>query len=511
MTITFGTDGWRGIIGEDFTEANVRLVARAILDVLRHYDRQDGATPGQGGIESPRLVVGHDCRRGGETFARAVAVELAAGGARPTLVEGFATTPSLGWLTTDTHSDGAMVVTASHNPPRYNGLKFKTADGGSASPEITSRFEERVAALEREAGGGAATGDATTTNAGSAGDATTTNAGSAGDTTTTSAAVETLPSAQLKARYLAALRRLSRLGERDLAGWHVVVDPLYGAGRGWLSELLAAYGAEVTEIHADADPDFGGLLPEPIPPHVAGLQAKVRDTNAVLGFALDGDADRLGAVAGDGRFVSSHEIFAILLWLLVEKRGLTGRVVKTVSTTDRVARMADAYGLELVETPVGFKYIYDQMRAGDVLIGGEESGGIGVTGHIPERDGVLMALLVAEAVREAGGSLAGLLDELDSRFGRYRYDRVDLHVAADEMRRLRERLAGFRPTEIALHRVLSIDDRDGMKYRTDAGWVMIRPSGTEDLVRTYAEAPSDDEVLALLYWARSAVHTVARP
>lgn len=463
--IRFGTDGWRGVIADDFTVARVRVVAQAIVAALA-----------SDGVSAPRLVIGHDCRFGAAMFAEAAAEEIAGAGGTALLAEDYAPTPALSWATVAEKADGAIVITASHNPPHYNGLKFKAAHGGSASPALTARFEAEIASGAGVDGSGGSI----------------------------------RPLADLRERYLGRMRELSAFDNDAMAGTSIVVDPLFGSGRGWLSELLSSFGATVTEIHGDADPAFGGLLPEPIPPHTDALAGAVIDAGADFGIALDGDADRLGAVTSSGRFVNSHEIFALLLAHLVERRGLAGRVVKTISTSDRIARMADHYGLALVETPVGFKYICEEMRAGDVLIGGEESGGIGIAGHVPERDGLLCALLLAEAGVESEKSLDDLLGGLDDRFGPSAYDRMDVHLAHEAKEILLARLAEYRPEAIALGAgkltpVMDILDVDGWKYRIADGWVMIRPSGTEDLVRLYAEGNDETAPRGMLDWAERAV------
>lgn len=489
-TIRFGTDGWRGIIGEDFNEANVRAVTGAIVRALEGD-----------GVPRPRLVVGHDCRTDGELFARAVAQEVVSGGGLALVAHGYTPTPALSWATVDEGADGAIVVTASHNPPRYSGLKFKARHGGSAAPGLTARFE---AELER--------GDAPEGALGDSGTATATVAGTAAGTRE----VE-----NLQKRYGDAIVRLAGLSAGSLSRLSVVVDPLYGAGRGWLAPLLESCGASVTEIHGGEDPSFGGLLPEPIPPHTDGLARAVSQAHAHVGIALDGDADRLGAVDATGRFVNSHEIFALLLADQVERHGERGRVVKTVSTSDRIARMAAHFDLELTETPIGFKYICEEMLVGDVLIGGEESGGIGIAAHLPERDGMLCSLLLLRAMAESGRTLDELLADLDRRFGPSSYDRIDVHLEHDAKQRLLERLPGFRPAELRLGDdtgdsghggrlpVIEIVDLDWMKYRVPDGWVMIRPSGTEDLVRLYAEADGPSRVAGLLEWAKDTVRRLA--
>ncbi|MBC7224328.1 MAG: phosphoglucomutase/phosphomannomutase family protein, partial [Anaerolineae bacterium] len=299
--------------------------------------------------------------------------------------------------------------------------------------------------------------------------------------------------------YLEHLRRLVGLESLAGCGLRAVVDPMYGAGRGYLRDLLQSAGVEVREIHGELNPGFGGLHPEPIAANLGELAEAVRKGGWDLGLATDGDADRIGAVDAQGRFVDPHRIFALALQWLVESRNLRGAVVKTVSTTRMVDRLAQAYGLPLHETPVGFHHICELMLREDVLIGGEESGGISIKGHIPEGDGILMGLLLTKMVACAGVPLAQLLEELMARVGPSHYARRDVRIRPFSKADLTARLMAHPPQRLAGQRVVAVSDRDGVKYLlADDAWLLIRPSGTEPVLRIYAEAPSPEEVQALL-------------
>lgn len=445
--IRFGTDGWRGLIADDFTFENVRLVARALACYVQKHEN-----PAAG------VVVGHDTRFGGERFAAAAAEELARAGI-PTLVAGAPTpTPVVSYAVRHFRAAGGVMITASHNPWQWNGVKFKAAYGGSASPAIVKKIEAEV-------------GQAFT------------------PVQTPAKTCET----DLRTPYLEHLRGLVNLEAIARSGRRFVVDPLYGAGIGYVTALLKA-----EEIHAHRDPLFPGLNPEPIEPHISELRRTVLEGRYDAGFALDGDADRLGAVDSTGAFVDSHRIFSILLEHRA-RRGERGEVAKTFSTTKMVDRIAARYGMLCHETPIGFKYICDLMLERDILIGGEESGGIGVRGHLPERDGILNCLLLAEVMAERNLTLGELVAELHAQYGPQYYDRRDLHLAEGQKERAIESFTGRPPARIAGLAVTATENKDGIKFLSgDTAWVLLRASGTEPLLRIYSEAPSPELVKALL-------------
>lgn len=478
MDITFGTDGWRGIIADDFTFENVRIVAQAISDYLK--SKRPPKTD-----RRALLVVGYDTRFLSDRFAREAACVAAANGIKVLLTDGFAPTPAVSFAVVDKQADGAIMLTASHNPPRYNGMKFKAPYGGSATPEITSEIEE---CLEKNLKKGKLPGSITYDDAFEKG------------------LIDTFDA---KTSYLERVESLLNTDVIKGAGVEVVVDPMFGAGQGYLSDLLKKNGCTVTEIHNRHDPDFGGINPEPIGSHIQGLREAVLAEKASMGLALDGDADRVGAIDDRGGFVSSHKIFALLLRYLVLVRGLRGAVVKTVSTTSLIDTLTQELGLELFETPIGFKYICEHMLEGDVLIGGEESGGIGIKGHIPERDGMLIGSLLVEMTAHYGKPLSRLLQDLSDDKGAFCYDRVDMETGRNVKEDLKSLVESPGLPISNSPGMIDLKTKDGYKFCFENGsWLMIRASGTEAVVRIYAEASTIDEVRRLLKEGKSIVEEV---
>jgi len=451
-TITFGTDGWRAVIGDDFTRANLLRVADAYARVLRE-DNPAGGT----------VLVGYDTRfRAGE-FARAAAEVIAAQGFTVKVSDRFIPTPGLCWsVAHDDAAVGGVMLTASHNPGEYLGFKIRMADGGASPVSFTKRVE---GALNSHV----------------------------------PAETASCHDVDLVGPYLAALGALVDRDVLAASGIRVVYDSMYGAGQGYVPQVLAGFGITVAEAHPDANPVFGGLHPEPIPPWID----EGRELRAKLGydaaFFTDGDADRVGAADENGVFVNPHRILSLVTMHLVEDRGLTGRVVKTLSTSVLVDRIAKNLGLEIVTTPVGFKWIYEEMLKGDVLIGGEESGGIGIPTHVRERDGLLMTLLLIEMMAQRGRSLGELVSDLLERTGTMEYDRSDLRLDHNSMDSFRERMPVLEVGAVAGYEVRDTVREDGVKFLlADDAWLLLRPSGTEPLVRVYAEAPTADAVAALL-------------
>jgi phosphomannomutase len=448
-SIKFGTDGWRGVIAEDFTFENVRLVSRA---VGRYVAARENPERG--------LIVGYDCRFLSEQFALAAAEELASCGIPVQLADNYVTTPAVSYAVRRREAAGAVVITASHNPWQWNGFKFKARYGGSAGPEIVKKIEAEIPA--------------------------------AADRPPSSRAP--IVKEDLVEQYLKHIE--SQIDFRTIARRKLllVVDPMYGAARNGLARLLERNGIRCHEIHGNADPLFGGLNPEPIDPHIEGLRQAVLKTNADGGFATDGDADRVGAVDRDGRFVDSHQIFSILLRYLVEVRGMKGAVAKTFSTSKLVDKLTAKYSLPLYETPIGFKHICDLMLTNNILIGGEESGGIGIPAlGGPERDGILNSVLLAEAMAHYGKSLGELISELHSEFGPHHYGRIDLELHPGQKERAIEAISAPGLDSFAGWRVKKREDMDGIKmYLANGAWVLVRPSGTEPLLRIYSEAESNE-------------------
>jgi alpha-D-glucose phosphate-specific phosphoglucomutase len=474
MTIKFGTDGWRAVISEEFTFANVRRVAQAVAEQTM-ADWVERAPMEHKSNGQPSMVVGYDTRFLSDRYAAAVAEVLAGNGVRVWLSQSDAPTPLISYAIVDKQADGGVMITASHNPPRYNGIKLKASYGGSASAMDVKKVEQRVQ----------------------------TNGDRAPTRMPLAEAIEQglvyrfnpLPAYQEHIRTLVSFDLIKS------AHLNVAVDAMYGAGRVYLKRLLEDAGCHVTELRGEMNPGFNGIHPEPIERHLKPLLLEITTGNYHIGLATDGDADRIGAVDPSGRFIDPHQIMALLVEHLVHDRGLTGSVVKTVSTTQMLNRVARRYDLTVHETPVGFNHISELMMSEPVLIGGEESGGISMLGHIPEGDGLLMGLLLVEMVASRGKTLARLIDDLmaEPDIGQFHYARRDQTVTpfkkADLVAGLMERV----PESLASHPVTTASDGDGVKYiMDDESWLLIRPSGTEPVLRVYAEAQDRKQVESLL-------------
>lgn len=460
MPITFGTDGWRDVIAEDFTYANLRVVAAAHAQALR-------ARGGQ------MVVVGFDTRFEGAAFAGVVAETLAANGLNVRLAQAYIPTPALSYAVVQYRAAGGVMITASHNPPQYSGYKIKGAYGGSATPELVGEVEAALAKPEPYSG--------------------------------PRGHIEPF---DIRADYYAGLDRLLDLEVLRAYRGRFFHDAMGGAGAGWITEYLESrqIGVDFVGVHQEPTPLFYGVNPEPIPQNLGPLMELLRaEQPPTFAGVTDGDADRVGAVTAGGHFFDPHQIFAVLLELLVRK-GLRGRVVRTVSGSGIIDRLAARHGLELVETPVGFKYIADEILEGQqdpskaVLIGGEESGGLWTSGHIPERDGLLNSLLLLESVATSGQGLAEQFAALERETGFcHVYGRNDLHLGPDyDKAAMLERAKHY--SEIAGHPVTQVNARDGVKLLLDGGtaFAMFRPSGTEPLVRVYVEAQNEADQKAIL-------------
>jgi phosphomannomutase len=456
--IKFGTDGWRAIIGEQYTFANLEKVARGTAEWMR---REFGS--------KPRVVIGHDTRFQGRAFAEHVARVFSRAGLQVIFAETFTSTPAVSWATLEYGCDAGIAITASHNPPEYNGFKIKNRHGGPASSELITRVEEIINALP--------------------------------EATYEYPSFEVClddGSVQLRdvtGDYLRMLASRIDLEAIRTAGLMIVHDPMFGAGQGMLRRLL---GDQVTEIRGDLNPGMYGQAPEPIERNLEPLREAILERGADVGIANDGDADRVGMYDEKGRFVDSHRLLALLVRYLHEDRGLAGEVVKTFSTTHMLDRMCDEYGLKLTTVPIGFKYIGPLMIDGDVLVGGEESGGIAVKGHIPERDGIYIGLLIVEMMVRLGKPLSELVEELFIRFGAHEYYRIDVHTTVDRKESVLQVLEARELTVISGHPVSQVDTMDGFKHVTDAGWLLVRPSGTEPVLRIYAEASSAEAARGLV-------------
>lgn len=467
LPIRFGTDGWRAVISHEFTFANVRRVAQAIADFVNEEI-----------TSAPSVVVGFDTRFLSDRYALAVAEVLAHNGIQAILSRSDCPTPALSYAVRHLGAEAGVMITASHNPPRYNGIKVKSAHGGPASAEMMQRIKTHLPSPKAPI----------PTN----------------DLPIPESAFDPPHSPlvtpmNLMPLYLGHLRSLVDLEAIGQAGLRAAVDPMYGSGRGYLRSILAAAGCDVLEIRGELNPGFSGIYPEPIERNLSALVAVVRDNRRDVGLATDGDADRIGAVDAQGRFVSPQIIFPLALRHLVERRGLRGAVVKTVSTTAMLNVLADRYGLPLYETPVGFDHICDLMLENDVLIGGEESGGITVKGHIPEGDGILMGLLLLEIMATYDEPLHVIIGELMDDIGHFHYGRNDLKTRPFSKQELVKRLTAEAPSRLCGLKVEGINDSDGVKYLLEEdNWLLIRPSGTEPVLRIYAEARSGEMVGRLL-------------
>jgi phosphomannomutase len=477
MTIQFGTDGWRAVIAETFTFDNLRLLAQGIADAVAAPDW------GQAGVSDfdPRLmVVGFDTRFLSDRFAVEVARVLAANGLNVLLTQADAPTPAVSYAVKHHQAAGGVMITASHNAPRYNGLKLKAAFGGSALNEQCQQVEVFLQDNESRARGPNLMDYDKALSAGLI------------------RRFNPMPA------YFDHLRTLVNFDVIAANPQRLVVDSMYGSGRGAIKAILQGTGCEVFEIRGEMNPGFGGVHPEPIAKYLGATMGAIAAGHGAFAVVTDGDADRTGAMDGRGQFVDPHKIMALTMQYLADKRGWTGAAVKTVSTTRMINRLAAKYRVPCYETPVGFNHIADYMLARDVLIGGEESGGISVKGHIPEGDGVLFGLLLLEIVAESGVTLEELGAQLLRDYGPAQYARKDLRLARPIAKKeMVKRLTESAPTSIGSLKVANVENMDGVKYvMDDDSWLLIRPSGTEPVLRVYAEARSDEAVAALLAYGQ---------
>ncbi|HBC92888.1 MAG TPA: phosphoglucomutase [Pelotomaculum sp.] len=456
--ISFGTDGWRGILAEDFTFDNVRLVARAVAHYINIHN-----------LAAKGIVVGYDNRFMSERFASEIARVLADQGITVYLTARSTPTPVVALAVWLQQAGGAVMLTASHNPPEYNGFKFIPEYAGPALPHITAEIEDNIRQLQ---------GPGTT--------------GEDGRTVSPKASVITIDPRSDYAEHLASLVDLNAIGK---AGLKIAVDPMCGAGVGYLEDLLSRAGAEVVAIHCYRDPLFGGSLPEPTATSLQELRRIVVDEGARLGLALDGDADRFGIIDANGEFITPNQFLPLLYYHLLTFRGLEGPAARTVATTHLLDRIAARKGLKVFETPVGFKYIGQCILEQGVIVGGEESGGLSIQGHVPEKDGILAGLLAAEMVAVHGKSLTDLLEDIAKEYGRLCSERLDAHTSPSDKERVLGVLQSFMPEEVAGRKVTGSSSVDGVKLLLEGGaWVLIRASGTEPLFRIYVEAESHEEI-----------------
>lgn len=465
--IHFGTDGWRAVIADTFTFKNVRLVAQAVANWIHRNHSGDG---------SPSMVVGYDTRFLSDRFAMDVSRVFAANDITVWLTRTDAPTPAISYNVKDKGANGGVVITASHNPPRYNGFKVKSRFGSAASPAECKEIEQELVAMAQK--------------------------GNIVHAMPYEEAVEKemirrFDPSWVYYQHLTDIVDLDNISEGEL---RVVADAMWGSGRDAFTSMLARTRCQVTGIRDVLNPGFGGIHPEPMLFYLSELVATVQRNRAHIGLATDGDADRIGAVDALGNYIDPHHIFALTLRHLVENKGLRGEVVKTVSTTFMIDALANKHNLKLHETPVGFNHIADLMMSNDVLIGGEESGGISVRGHIPEGDGILMGLLLLEVIACARAPLHEVVADLQAKYGPAHYDRNDVKLSKQVPKKeMVKMLADAAPATINGESVDRVDTLDGTKiYLADRSWLLIRPSGTEPVLRIYAEAHTPEAVEALL-------------
>ncbi|NDQ57684.1 MAG: phosphoglucomutase/phosphomannomutase family protein [Acidipila sp.] len=475
--IKFGTDGWRGIIADDFTFENVRKVVHAIARyVVRAEDPRRG------------VLVGYDNRFRSEFFARAAAETLSACGIPVWLAAQASPTPAISLLVRQRGAAGGVMITASHNPARWNGVKYKASYGSSALPAIVAQIEKELAAVL------------------------------SGGVPALPPRPDLIQSLDVRTPYLDTLDKLVDWEKLRAAKFSFLIDPMHGSGRGLLRELFTRHGIACEEIRGTRDPLFGGANPEPIEQNLEPMRQALRAGAFDAAFAADGDADRIAAMDRDGTFVTPHQIFAILLWHLAGTRQIPGDVAKTFSVTKMVDKIAAKFGRQLFEVPVGFKYICELMLERDILLGGEESGGIGTKLHLPERDATVCALLLAEVMAWHRKSLGEILRELHAEFGEYHYGRVDLELKPGQKEKALGYFANPKLATFAGFPILRREDIDGHKVylgvrqsdvgeasmgqasvdQSNAGWLMVRGSGTEPMLRLYSETASPETTRRIL-------------
>jgi phosphomannomutase len=467
--VKFGTDGWRGIIADDFTYANVRVAARAIAHyVLEHEDTKTG------------VCVGYDTRFGSKSFARVVAEVLAGAGIPVALASKVTPTPELSFAVRGHKAAGGVMITSSHNPAEWNGVKYKASYGGSGKPSIISSIESYLLKPLESA-----------------------------------AAPAMIEEVDFSPEYIAALEAFVDLSAIKASGFKFLIDTMYGAGKGYVAGIFARAGIPFVEFRSEVNPAFPGINPEPILPHIAATQKAVVAEHCAAGLITDGDADRIGAVDEHGNVVDAHKIFAVILQWLLERKQWPGEVTRAFNTTKMLDRIAAKYGRKLHEHGIGFKYVCDLMLDQQILIGGEESGGIGISRHLPERDGLLNSLLIANVMADEKKTLGELVAALQAEYGEHQYGRIDMHIS-EELKQSAIRRAKAGVGDFAGLKVQRVETLDGIKFFLEnpafAGkenaaetWLLLRASGTEPLLRVYCESCSVGSVQQVLAAAKAFV------
>jgi len=466
--IKFGTDGWRGVIADDYTFENVRRVAAAIAAyVLKHENGRTG------------VMIGYDSRFASPQFARLVADVVAGAGIPVKLANDYTPTPAVSLAVKQQKAAGGVMVTSSHNPWNWNGLKFKAKFGGSATPAIMKQVEDELHA------GAAPSGNRTD-----------------------------IEEVDFKQAHIDAMCKFADLDLIAKAKFKFAIDSMYGSGRGVIAHIFGEHGIEYVAIRQEVNPLFPGINPEPIEPHVDLLRKTVIKEKCHAGLATDGDADRIGAMTEDGTFVDAHKCFAVLTRWMLERKQWPGDVVRAFNTTGMVDRIAAKHGRKLHECPIGFKYIADLMMDHEIVIGGEESGGIGYSRYLPERDGLLNSLLLANVMAEEHKPLGELVADLQREFGPHYFGRRDLHIPEAVKQSAIQRARADSTTKVGRYNVLKKETMDGVKIFLDAPkdgngavpWILFRASGTEPLLRLYSEAASPDLVTEILEQAKAFVN-----
>ncbi|MBC7317720.1 phosphoglucomutase/phosphomannomutase family protein [Candidatus Bipolaricaulota bacterium] len=475
--IKFGTDGWRGVIARDFTFANVGRVGAALAAYLRDPQRKEMRVYREWGVTwrpaEAGVLVGYDTRFLSREFATELARALIAGGVPAWITAEPVPTPALSFFVRQEGLAGGVMITASHNPPEYNGVKFKPEYGGSATEEITKEIEARLPPSPPPL------------------------------------VDNTIPTQSIREAYLEKIRKAVDLGAIRRAPLFPVVDAMYGSARGYLVEILRELRLPFLAIRAGRDPLFGGKKPEPIAENMGPLRAVIRGMRGrvrgriIVGLVTDGDGDRAAAMDETGEFVDTHRTASLLLWHLFHHRKIRGPVLKSFALTDMVKKIAEEEGVPCHEIKIGFKWAVEGLVTGQAMFGGEESGGYGYSWHLPERDGILSNLLLLESVSVTGKPLSALIQELFARFGPHYYSRRDLHLP--DRLAVMEKLAKKPPEELAGHVVKTVEDLDGIKLRFDRGWVLFRASGTEPILRLYCEMDDAKEVAKVLAAAENLV------
>jgi len=485
MPINFGTDGWRAVISETFTFHNLRMVTQAIADAVASEGWLNGIKM-ETRPDSKKMVVGFDTRFLSDRYAKEAARVLAANGFNVMLCQADAPTPVISYAVKNLNAIAGIVITASHNAPRYNGVKLKAAYGGSALPELCRKVEVYLNDNESQGRGPNLIDYDVAREKGLI------------------TRFNPLPAYQ---EHIRSLIDFDVIAENPQ---YIIVDSMYGSGRGVIKNLLEGTGCEVHEIRNEMNPGFGGVHPEPIGEYLSALSGAICMGKGTLGLATDGDADRIGAMDERGVFVDPHKIMALALQYLAGKRKLTGTVVRTVSTTRMIDLLGKRYGVDVYETPVGFNHIAEYMLSEPVLIGGEESGGISFLGHIPEGDGIIMGLLLVEILAASGQTLSQMVDNLLEDVGPAHYTRRDQRLKRPvAKKKMVEKLVSEAPEEIGGQKVAEVSTKDGVKYiLADDSWLLIRPSGTEPVLRVYAEGKTEDMVTALLAYGETVAQSV---